>query len=246
MTLEQLKKDVCEANLRLVQEGLVIHTWGNASGVDRSRGLLVIKPSGVPYAAMTPRQMVAVEIETGRVVAGNLRPSSDTPTHLFLYRAFPEIGGIVHTHSTHATSWAQAGKSIPAFGTTHADYFAGAIPCTRPLQPDEIAADYEANTGKVIVECFIGTDPLSIPAALVVYHAPFVWGRTIAAAVENAVVLESVAAMASETLALNPSAAAMPDRLLCKHFERKHGPTAYYGQAGGGKGATRRKSKGKH
>jgi L-ribulose-5-phosphate 4-epimerase len=232
MTLEQLKKDVCEANLRIVEEGLVIHTWGNASGVDRERGVMVIKPSGVPYAGMTPRQMVTVELESGRVLGGKLRPSSDTPTHLILYRAFKEIGGIVHTHSPHATAWAQARKGIPPLGTTHADYFASAVPVTRPLQPDEIAGDYEVNTGKVILECFAGTDPLSIPAVLVAYHAPFVWGAGVGSAVENAVVLEAVAAMATETLAINPSAVFMPGALLTRHFERKHGPNAYYGQQG--------------
>jgi L-ribulose-5-phosphate 4-epimerase len=230
MTLEQLKKEVCEANLRLVREGLVIHTWGNASGVDRERGVMIIKPSGVAYATMTPRSMVAVDLQSGRLLGGKLRPSSDTPTHLALYRAFTEIGGIVHTHSPHATAWAQARRGIPPLGTTHADYFANAIPCTRALQPDEIAADYEVNTGKLIVECFAGVDPLSIPTVLVAYHAPFAWGVTVAAAVENAIVLETIAATASETLAINPSATAMPGLLLKKHFERKHGPKAYYGQ----------------
>jgi len=230
MTLEQLKREVCEANLRLVREGLVIHTWGNASGIDRERGVMVIKPSGVPYTAMVPRQMVVVNLETGSVVGGKLRPSSDSPTHMVLYKAFTQIGGIVHTHSPRATAWAQARRSIPPLGTTHADYFAGAIPCTRALQPDEITNDYEVNTGKVILECFTGIDPLSLSAVLVAYHAPFVWGMSVASAVENAVVLESVAAMASETLAINPSATAMPGMLLGKHFERKHGPKAYYGQ----------------
>jgi L-ribulose-5-phosphate 4-epimerase len=231
MTLEQLKKDVWEANLRLVQEGLVITTWGNASGVDRKRGVMVIKPSGVPYAGMKAKQMVVVELETGRISGGKLRPSSDTPTHLLLYRGFKEIGGVVHTHSPHATAWAQARRSIPPLGTTHADYFANAIPCTRALQPDEIAAEYEVNTGKVILECLASTDPLSVPAVLVAYHAPFVWGASVASAVENAVVLEAVAAMAAETLAINPSASGIPAALLAKHFGRKHGPKAYYGQA---------------
>jgi L-ribulose-5-phosphate 4-epimerase len=230
MTLEQLKKEVCKANLRIVQEGLVIHTWGNASGVDRERGVMVIKPSGVPYKGMTSRQMVAVDLESGRVVGGKLKPSSDTPTHLVLYRAFKEIGGIVHTHSPRATAWAQARRSIPALGTTHADYFTDGVPCTRALQPEEIAGEYEVNTGNVIVECFKGVEPLSIPAALVAYHAPFVWGASVGAAVENAIVLESVAAIAAETLALDPTAPAMPAALLAKHFGRKHGPKAYYGQ----------------
>jgi L-ribulose-5-phosphate 4-epimerase len=230
MTLEQLKKDVCQANLQIVEEGLVIHTWGNASGVDRKRGVMVIKPSGVPYAGMAPRQMVVVELESGRVIGSKLRPSSDTPTHLMLYQSFKEIGGIVHTHSPRATAWAQARKSIPALGTTHADYFAGAVPCTRALQPDEIAGEYEVNTGKVILECFAGIEPLSVPAVLVAFHAPFVWGATVASAVANAVVLEAVAGMASETLAINPSASGLPAALLAKHFGRKHGPNAYYGQ----------------
>jgi L-ribulose-5-phosphate 4-epimerase len=230
MTVEKLKKDVCQANLRIVEEGLVIHTWGNASGVDRERGIMVIKPSGVPYKGMTARQMVTVELESGRVVGSTLRPSSDTPTHMVLYRAFEGIGGVVHTHSPHATAWAQARKSVPPLGTTHADYFAGAVPCTRPMQPDEIAGEYEENTGKVILECYVGVDPLSIPAVLVAYHAPFVWGKSVEAAVENAVVLESVAAIATETFAIHPTAPAMPGVLLAKHFERKHGPKAYYGQ----------------
>ena len=230
MTLEQLKREVCDANLRLVQEGLVTHTWGNASGVDRTRGVMVIKPSGVAYTAMTPRLMVVVDLQTGRTIGGKLRPSSDTPTHLVLYRAFAGIGGVVHTHSPHATAWAQARRSIPPLGTTHADYFANMVPCTRALQANEIAVDYELNTGKVIVECFAGTDPLSVPAVLVACHAPFAWGATVAAAVESAVVLESVAAMAAETLAINRSAPAIPGILLTKHFERKHGPKAYYGQ----------------
>jgi L-ribulose-5-phosphate 4-epimerase len=230
MTLERLKKDVCEANLRLVREGLVTHTWGNASGVDRGRGVMVIKPSGVPYAAMTPRMMVVVDLRTGRTAGGKLRPSSDTPTHLTLYRAFPAIGGVVHTHSPHATAWAQARRGIPALGTTHADYFGSPVPCTRALQPDEIAADYETNTGKVIVECFKDGDPLSVPAVLVACHAPFTWGVNVAAAVENAVVLEAIASMAAETLAINASACAISGALLNKHFERKHGPKAYYGQ----------------
>jgi L-ribulose-5-phosphate 4-epimerase len=241
MTVEQLKKDVCQANLRIVQEGLVIHTWGNASGVDRERGIMVIKPSGVPYKGMTARQMVAVELESGKVMGSTLRPSSDTPTHLVLYRAFHAIGGVVHTHSPHATAWAQARKSIPPLGTTHADYFANAVPCTRPMQPDEIAGDYEENTGKVILECFKDIDPLSIPAVLVAYHAPFVWGMNVESAVENAVVLESVAAIATETLSVNPAAPGMPAVLLARHFERKHGPNAYYGQKGTGTTAAKQR-----
>jgi L-ribulose-5-phosphate 4-epimerase len=228
--IEALKRQVCEVNLRLVREGLVILTWGNASAIDREHGAVVIKPSGVPYDEMRPEHMVAVSLETGQVVEGNLRPSSDTPTHLVLYRAFTGIGGIVHTHSLHATAWAQAGRGIPALGTTHADYYHGPVPCTRPMTPDEIATDYEANTGHVIAERFAGIDPLSMPAVLVASHAPFTWGPTIEKAAENALVLEYTARLASETLALTPGAPEMPRALLDKHFLRKHGPGAYYGQ----------------
>jgi L-ribulose-5-phosphate 4-epimerase len=217
-------------NLQLVADGLVILTWGNASAVDRDRGLVVIKPSGVPYAEMRPEHMVVVSLETGLPVEGTLRPSSDTPTHLVLYRAFPGIGGIVHTHSLHATAWAQAGRSLPALGTTHADYFHGAIPCTRPMTDDEIEGDYEVNTGHVIVDRFAGLDPLAMPAVLVASHAPFTWGSTVAKAAENAVVLEYTATLAAETLSLNPGAAEMSAALLDRHFLRKHGPGAYYGQ----------------
>jgi len=228
--LEELKERVCAANLRLVQEGLVILTWGNASGVSRRDGVMVIKPSGVPYEQMRPEHMVVVSLETGEVVEGALRPSSDTPTHLVLYRAFSEIGGIVHTHSPYATIWAQARREIPPLGTTHADYFHGPIPCTRPLTPEEIATDYEAHTGRVIVERFADLDPRRMPAVLVAGHAPFVWGETVEAAVETAIVLEYIARMALETLRLNASAEPIPEALLDKHFFRKHGPGAYYGQ----------------
>jgi L-ribulose-5-phosphate 4-epimerase len=228
--LERLKKEVCEANLRLVREGLVMRTWGNASAVDRIRGLMVIKPSGVPYRGMSPRHMVVVELGTGRVVGGRLRPSSDAPTHRVLYESFGAAGGVVHTHSLYATAWAQARKSIPPFGTTHADYFSGPVPCTRAMQEDEIAAEYEANTGRVIIECFAGADPLSIPAVLVAGHAPFTWGRDVGEAVENAVILEHVARLAAETIVIDPSAAGISGALLQKHFQRKHGPDAYYGQ----------------
>jgi L-ribulose-5-phosphate 4-epimerase len=235
VTLEQLKKDVFEANIRLVREGLVMLTWGNVSGVDRERGIMVIKPSGMAYPVMSPRQMVSVELDSGKVAGGKLRPSSDTPTHLLLYRSWSEIGGVVHTHSPQATAWAQARQSIPPLGTTHADHFADAIPCTRPLQPDEIASDYELNTGKVILECFAGIDPLTIPAVLVASHGPFAWGVSPMGGVENALVLESVAAMARETLAINPSARAISATLLAKHFKRRHGPDASYGQRKTGK-----------
>jgi L-ribulose-5-phosphate 4-epimerase len=228
--LERLKRDVCRANLDLVGAGLVIETWGNASGLDRDRGLLVIKPSGVAYADLVPRQMVVVELATGRAVEGALKPSSDTPTHIELYRAFPGIGGVAHTHSLHATAWAQARRSIPAYGTTQADYWYGEVPCTRPMRPSEIRNDYEANTGRVIVERFRALDPLQHPAVLVSCHGPFTWGVTVADAVHNAVALEFVARLAVETLRLDPRAQPMPAALLDKHFLRKHGPGAYYGQ----------------
>ena len=228
--LDQLKRDVCSANLQLVKEGLVIQTWGNASGIDRKRGLMVIKPSGVPYSKMKPDHMVVVALETGKVVEGKLNPSSDTPTHLVLYRAFKDLGGIVHTHSLFATAWAQTGRDVPALGTTHADYFNGPIPCTRLLKPQEIKADYEANTGQVIVETFARRDPLSCPAVLVASHGPFAWGRSVADAVHNAVVLEHLVRLAGETLRLCPSVQPMQRQLLQKHFCRKHGPRAYYGQ----------------
>lgn len=228
--LNQLKAEVCQANLDLVDEGLVIQTWGNVSGIDRARGLVVIKPSGVPYAGMKPRHMVVVSLETGQVVEGDLKPSSDTPTHLVLYRAFPKIGGVVHTHSLYATTWAQARKGIPSYGTTQADYWYGEVPCTRLLTPREIKADYEANTGHVIVERFRKLDPLRHPAVLVASHGPFTWGKDAHDAVHNAVVLEFVARLASETLRINPKAKPMQSVLLDKHFLRKHGPGAYYGQ----------------
>jgi L-ribulose-5-phosphate 4-epimerase len=229
-SFERLKKEVCEANLRLVLEGLVVHAWGNVSGVDRSRGVMVIKPSGVPYESLRPGHMVVVELSTGRVVGGKLRPSSDTPTHRILYEAFPAIGGIVHTHSRYATAWAQAQRSLPPLGTTHADYFSGPVPCTRRMRDEEIAQEYEANTGRVIVECFGGKDPLAVPAVLVANHAPFAWGVNVAAAFENALVLEHVARLATETLSITPSSPDISATLLQKHFRRKHGPDAYYGQ----------------
>ncbi len=228
--LKQLKRQVCQANLDLVAKGLVIETWGNASAIDRERGLVVIKPSGVPYAKMRPGHMVVVSLATGKAVGGGLAPSSDTPTHLVLYRAFPEIGGVAHTHSLYATAWAQAKTDLPAYGTTQADYWHGDVPCTRPLRPAEIRTHYEANTGKVIAERFKGLDPLRHPAVLVASHGPFTWGKNVAEAVHNAGVLEFVARLASETLRLNPSTMPMPRALLDKHFLRKHGPGAYYGQ----------------
>jgi L-ribulose-5-phosphate 4-epimerase len=227
--LEKLKEQVCEANLGLVKEGLVIQTWGNVSGIDRAQGMVVIKPSGVPYEKMQPRHMVVVELKSGRVIEGKLRPSSDTDTHLVLYRSFLQVGGIVHTHSLHATAWAQTCRPVPALGTTHADYFHGAVPCTRRLTPAEIKTDYEANTGTVIVETFARRDPLSCPAVLVASHGPFVWGKSVADAVHNAVVLEHVIKLAGETLRL-AACKSMQQILLNKHFFRKHGPGAYYGQ----------------
>lgn len=228
--LEQLKQQVCDANLKLVAEGLVIQTWGNVSGVDREGGHLVIKPSGVSYADMKPDQMVVLNLESGEVVEGDLRPSSDTPTHLILARAFPHIGGIVHTHSLYATAWAQAKADIPAYGTTHADYFYGAIPCTRTMTPAEIADDYEANTGHVIIERFTELEAEDFPGVLVASHAPFTWGKTPDKAVENAAVLEQVARLASETLRIKADLEVMQSELLDKHFLRKHGKNAYYGQ----------------
>ncbi|MGA4643190.1 L-ribulose-5-phosphate 4-epimerase [Limisphaera sp. 4302-co] len=230
MSLKALKQAVWEANLRLVREGLVIETWGNASAVDRQEGLVVIKPSGVPYDRMKPEHMVVVRLDTGETVEGRLRPSSDTPTHLVLYRAFPQIGGVVHTHSLYATAWAQACRPLPCYGTTQADYWFGEVPCTRAMKPSEIRQDYEAHTGHVIVETFRGMDPLEHPAVLVASHGPFTWGRDVHEAVHNAVVLEFIARLASETLRINPRVRPVARPLLEKHFLRKHGPNAYYGQ----------------
>ena len=229
--LLELKKAVCQANLDLVQEGLVIQTWGNVSGVDREQGLIVIKPSGVPYSEMKPKHMVVVSLATGRALEGQLKPSSDTDTHLELYRAFPSIGGVVHTHSLNATAWAQTCLDVPALGTTHADYFHGPIPCTRRLTQREIEGDYEKNTGTVIVETLAKRDPLHCPAMLVANHGPFSWGATVSDAVHNAVIMEHVIKMAMLTLSVLPAASPMQKVLLDKHFFRKHGPGAYYGQS---------------
>lgn len=228
--LEELKSQVCEANLDLVREGLVIQTWGNASGIDRERGMVVIKPSGIPYSGMKPEHMVVVSLADGKVAEGNLKPSSDTPTHLVLYRAFKDIGGIVHTHSLFATAWAQACKPLPAYGTTQADYWHGEVLCTRKMKPAEIKKNYEANTGHVIVETFKKVDPMQHPAVLVASHGPFTWGKDSHDAVHNASVLEFIARLNSETLRINPRTPPMQPVLLDKHFLRKHGPGAYYGQ----------------
>ncbi len=228
--IETLKKEVCRANFDLVREGLVVQTWGNVSGVDRGRGLMVIKPSGIPYESLKAAEMVVVSLDTGKVVEGKLRPSSDTPTHLVLYRKFEGIGGIAHTHSLYATAWAQAGRGIPVFGTTHADYWHGEVPATRQLRTKEIEKNYEENTGCVIVERFKALDPLNIPAALVASHGPFTWGKNANEAVHNAVVLEFVARLAAETLRINPKAKPIQRALLDTHFLRKHGPGSYYGQ----------------
>lgn len=226
--LEKLKEEVWKANLDLVKHGLVIFTWGNVSGIDRQHGMVVIKPSGVSYDTMKPSDMVVLDLY-GKVVEGHLKPSSDAPTHLVLYRQFLNIGGVVHTHSEWATSWAQAGLSIPALGTTHADYFYGEIPCTRKMTSEEIKGDYELETGRVIVERFQGIDPDQVPGVLVNNHAPFTWGKNANDAVHNAVVLEEVAKMTFRSLQLN-SKAEMDKELLDKHFLRKHGANAYYGQ----------------
>ncbi|MFD0682759.1 MULTISPECIES: L-ribulose-5-phosphate 4-epimerase [unclassified Paenibacillus] len=227
--LKKLKQAVLEANLDLPKYGLVTFTWGNVSGIDRERGLVVIKPSGVPYEDLKAEDMVVLDLE-GNVVEGSLKPSSDTATHLVLYKAFPQIGGIVHTHSPWATSWAQAGRGIPALGTTHADYFYGEIPCTRKMTEAEIKGAYELETGNVIVETFKDLDPTQIPGVLVNCHAPFNWGKNPHDAVHNAVVLEEVAKIALNTFNLNPAIEPMDQTLLDRHFLRKHGANAYYGQ----------------
>ncbi len=228
--LEELKQEVYEANMLLPKHGLVTFTWGNVSGIDRERGLVVIKPSGVDYDKMKPLDMVVVDLETGHRVEGNLNPSSDTPTHIVLYREFPDIGGVVHTHSRWATVFAQAGRDIPALGTTHADYFYGNIPCTRKMTPDEIAGEYERETGNVIAEAFRGLSPNDIPAVLVNSHGPFAWGTDPHNAVHNAVVLEEIAFMAWHDMMMEPQLPAMQRELMDKHYLRKHGANAYYGQ----------------
>ena len=230
--LETLKQQVYEANMELPRRGLVTYTWGNVSGIDRASGLVVIKPSGVEYEELTLDKMVVVDLQTGTIVEGSLNPSSDTKTHLELYKAFPALGGIVHTHSPFAVAWAQAGQDIPCYGTTHADYFYGPVPCARHLTAAELEEDYEKNTGKVIVETFQNRniDPVAVPAVICHSHGPFTWGRDAAQAVYHAVVLEEVAKMALFTRQIDPAAAPAPQSMQDKHYLRKHGPNAYYGQ----------------
>lgn len=230
--LEALKERVLAANLDLPKHHLVTFTWGNVSGIDREQGLMVIKPSGVSYETMTVADMVVLDLESGKVVDGDKKPSSDTPTHLLLYRKFADLGGIVHTHSRHATAWAQAGRDLPPFGTTHADYFYGNIPCTRLLTDAEIQGEYEHNTGEVIIETFAkrNINPLDVPAVLVHSHGPFAWGTDPDNAVHNAVVLEEIAYMNLFTLQLNPELTGIQQAILDKHYLRKHGKNAYYGQ----------------
>jgi L-ribulose-5-phosphate 4-epimerase len=225
----KLKQQVYEANMDLQRHGLVVFTWGNVSAIDRDGGVVAIKPSGVSYSDLTPESIVVLNLD-GTVVEGDLRPSSDTPTHLELYRSFTGLGGICHTHSPHATMWAQAEREIPCLGTTHADHFYGPVPVTKTMTAAEIEADYEANTGRVIVRRFEGLDPMQVPAVLVANHGPFTWGESAAASVTNAVVLEEVAKMACGALAINPDQKAISQALLDKHYLRKHGNSAYYGQ----------------
>jgi L-ribulose-5-phosphate 4-epimerase len=229
MKLRSLREEVLEANLELVRRGLVLYTFGNASGIAREEGLVVIKPSGVAYETMKPEDLVVVDLN-GKIIEGSLRPSSDLPTHIILYQAFAGIGGVAHSHSRAATSWAQAQREIRCFGTTHADYFRGPVPVTKPLMPSQIRSNYEANTGHAIVRRFRKLDPLHVPAVLVSGHAPFCWGKTPAEAAHIAVVVEEIAAMALQTLVANPKARPISRHLHDKHFLRKHGGTAYYGQ----------------
>ena len=232
MMLKELRNIVYEANMELPKRGLVTYTWGNTSGIDRERGLMVIKPSGVKYEDLSPENMVVISLEDGSRIEGDYNPSSDTKTHLELYRSFPNIGGIVHTHSPYAVGWAQAGEDIPCFGTTQADYFYGSVPCVRHLTPKEIDEGYEMNTGKVIIETFKERklDPIAIPGAICFSHGPFAWGKDPDQAVYHAVVLEEIAKMATFTRMVKPDAAPAPQHYLDKHYMRKHGPNAYYGQ----------------
>jgi L-ribulose-5-phosphate 4-epimerase len=226
---ENLRKAVCDANIELQEYKLVIYTWGNVSGIDRKAGVVAIKPSGVEYDELTPEKIVLLDLD-GKIIEGTLNPSSDTPTHLELYRSFPDIGGVCHTHSTNATMWAQACKEIPCFGTTGADYFYGSIPVTDVMTQEEIESDYELNTGKVIVRRFTDIDPMQIPAVLVANHGPFAWGKSPAKAVESTVVLEQIAKMALGPITINPDQRPISNTLLDKHYLRKHGKNAYYGQ----------------
>lgn len=229
--LKDLRDAVYEANMDLPKRGLVVYTWGNVSGVDRDKGLIVIKPSGVEYDELKPEDLVIVDFDN-KIVEGKMNPSSDTKTHVELYKSFPTVGGIVHTHSPHAVGWAQAGRDIPCYGTTHADYFYGSVPCTRNLTKEEVDGDYELNTGKVIVETFKerNLDPLAVPGVICRCHGPFTWGKDAAKAVYHAVVLEEMAKMAMYTITIDPKAAEAPQYVLDKHYLRKHGPNAYYGQ----------------
>jgi L-ribulose-5-phosphate 4-epimerase len=233
MSTQKLREQVCAANRRLPDTGLVVLTWGNVSGVDRDAGLMAIKPSGVAYDELVADQIVVLRLEDGEQVEGSLRPSSDTPTHLHLYRAFPGIGGVVHTHSGYASSWAQAERELPCFGTTHADHFYGTVPLTRALEAAEIETDYELNTGKVIAERLqeLELSPAQMPGILTRRHGPFTWGASVDAAVENAVILEEIARMGYASVMLRPELSPAPQALLDKHFLRKHGPGAYYGQS---------------
>lgn len=230
-SLKALREEVLEANLELVRRGLVLYTFGNASGILREAGRVVIKPSGVPYEKMKAEHLVVTDLE-GKIVDGDLRPSSDLPTHIVLYKNFPHIGGVVHTHSEYATAWAQARREIPCFGTTHADYFHGPVPVTDPMPAEDIAGEYEWNTGTAILRAFRGKSPEALPGVLVANHGPFAWGKNVTAAAHNAVVLESLARMAMFTVALNPAAQPISSTLHDRHYLRKHGSTAYYGQAG--------------
>jgi L-ribulose-5-phosphate 4-epimerase len=229
MSLKDLRERVCEANLELPRRGVVLYTWGNVSGIDREQGLVVIKPSGVPYDALTPAKMVVVDLNNF-VVEGDFNPSTDTRTHTVLYRAFPGIGGIAHTHSPYAVAWAQARREIPCYGTTHADYCFGAVPCTPPLTLEQVSRDYEGETGEQIVRIFADTDPMARPMVLAGGHGPFAWGRSAEQAAGHAVILEEIARIASATLALDPNAPPLEEHILAYHYERKHGPGAWYGQ----------------
>jgi len=229
--LDELRERVCRANVDLARRGLVVQTFGNASGISDDRKHVVIKPSGVAYDAIEPERMLVVDVNTARVVEGELNPSSDTPTHCVLYLRFPGVGGVVHTHSPYATAWAQAAREIPVLGTTHADYFHGPVPCTRMIRPDEVKEEYEGNTGRLIAERLHGVNPFDFPGVLVAGHGPFAWGHSVEDAVDAAAALEYLAALAAATLAVNPNVAPIPQYLLDKHFLRKHGPGAYYGQS---------------